>query len=197
MKVRDSGMPDQTSWESFFEPREILQLLSVPMTGDVTDFGCGYGTFTLAAATLTADTVYGIDIEPEMVRVTAKRAKEAGLRNVRVIERDFVTQGAGLPANSCSYAMLFNVLHAEDPVGLLRKAYDVLRPGGFVAVIHWIPDAGTPRGPPLEIRPTPQQCQDWMQAAGFDPASPAVQLPPCHFGLVAKRPFGPKSAMPE
>jgi len=197
VKVRDSGMPGQTLWESFFEPREILQLLSFPMAGDVVDFGCGYGTFTLAAATLTTGTVYGIDIEPEMVRATAKRAEEAGLRNVRVIERDFVAEGAGLPAKSCGYAMLFNILHAEDAVALLRKAYDVLRPGGFVAVIHWIPDPSTPRGPPLDIRPTPQQCQDWIQAAGFDPASPAVQLPPYHYGLVGRRPLGPKSTRTE
>lgn len=189
MKVRDSGMPDQVSWESFFEPREILQLLSIPATGDVADFGCGYGTFTLAAAKLTQGTVYGIDIESEATRATAKRAQDAGLHNVQVIERDFVTHGAGLPAGSCAYAMLFNILHAEDALGLLRKAHEVLRPGGWVAVIHWIPDPGTPRGPPLEIRPTPQQCQHWMQEAGFDLTSPVVQLPPYHYGLVGRRPL--------
>lgn len=189
MKVRDSGMPDQVSWESFFEPREILRLLSFPAMGDVVDFGCGYGTFTLAAATLTTGTVYAIDIEPQMVHATAERAQDGGLHNVRVIERDFVTHGAGLPAEGCTYAMLFNILHAEDALGLLRKAHEVLCPGGWVAVIHWIPDPGTPRGPPLEIRPTPQQCQHWMQGAGFDLASPVVQLPPYHYGLVGRRPF--------
>jgi len=187
MKVRDSGMPDRSFWESFFDPAETLQLLSFPATGDVVDFGCGYGTFTLAAATLGTGTVYGVDIDPEMVRTAEKRAEQAGLHNVRVIERDFVTHGAGLPAESCSYAMLFNILHAEDAVGLLRKARDVLRPDGLVAVIHWIPDPSTPRGPPLEIRPTPQQCQEWMLAAGFDPASPVIQLPPYHYGLVGRR----------
>ncbi len=190
MKVRDSGMPDQGLWESFFEPHEILQLLSFPGSGDVVDFGCGYGTFTVAAAMLTPGTVYGIDIEPEMARATARRAQEAGLHNVRAIERDVVSRGAGLPAESCAYAMLFNILHAEDAMGLLRKAHEVLRPGGLLAVIHWIPDPRTPRGPPLEIRPTPQQCQDWMEGSGFELASPAVQLPPYHYGLVGRRPQG-------
>ncbi len=188
MQVRDSGMPEKVLWESFFEPTEILELLSLPVSGDIVDFGCGYGTFTLTAATLTTGTVYGIDIDPEMVQTTARGAQEAGLNNVRTVERNFVTRGAGLPAGSCSYAMLFNILHAEDALGLLRKAHEVLRPGGLVAVIHWITDSATPRGPPPEIRPTPQQCQQWMQAAGFDLASPVVQLPPYHYGLVGRRP---------
>lgn len=190
MKVRDSGMPDRASWESFFEPTEILELLSFPTEGDVVDFGCGYGTFTLAAAALGTGKVYAVDIDPEMVRATAKRTQEAGLFDVQVIERDFVTHGAGLPDESCNYAMLFNILHAEDAVALLRQAHDVLRPGGLVAVIHWIPDPRTPRGPSLHIRPTPQQCQQWMRAAGFEPAGPVVQLPPYHYGLVGRRPFG-------
>lgn len=187
MKVRDSGMPDRVLWESFFEPTEILELLLLPVTGDMVDFGCGYGTFTLAAAALTAGTVYGIDIDPEMVRATARGAEEAGLNNVQALERDFVSHGSGLPADSCSYAMLFNILHAEDALGLLRKAHEILQPDGLVAVVHWITDRGTPRGPPMEIRPTAQQCQEWMQAAGFDLAAPVVQLPPYHYGLVGRR----------
>lgn len=187
MKVRDSGMPDRVLWESFFEPTEILELLSLPVTGDIVDFGCGYGTFTLTAATLTAGTVYGIDIDPQMVRATARGAEEAGLNNVQAVERDFVSRGSGLPDDSCSYAMLFNILHAEDALGLLRKAHEVLRPGGLVAIVHWVPHPGTPRGPPMEIRPAPPQCQEWMQAAGFDLAGPVVQLPPYHYGMVGRR----------
>jgi SAM-dependent methyltransferase len=189
MKVRDSGMPDQALWESFFEPVEVLRLMSFPGTGaDVVDFGCGYGTFTLAAAALTTGVVHGIDIDPEMVRGTAKRAREAGLHNVRTLERDFDSHGSGLAAGSCGYAMLFNILHAEDAPGLLRKAHEVLRPGGLLAVMHWIADPSTPRGPAMEIRPRPQQCQQWMQAAGFALVGPVLSLPPYHFGLVGKRP---------
>jgi SAM-dependent methyltransferase len=187
MKVRYSGMPDQLLWESFFQPREVLRLLSAgPTTHDIVDFGCGYGTFTLAAATLTSGTVYGIDIDPQMVQATAVRARDAALHNVRAVERDFVSSGSGLPAGSCGYAMLFNILHAEDAAGLLQKARATLWPGGMVGVIHWNVDPGTPRGPPLRIRPTPEQCQQWMQAAGFDLASGVIALPPYHFGLVGR-----------
>jgi predicted methyltransferase len=108
---------------------------------------------------------------------------------VKAIERDFVAEGTGLPDASTDYAMLFNILHAEDPVGLLREAWRVLRPGGKVAVIHWVYDAATPRGPDLSMRPRPAQCRTWVQHAGFELVLPEVALPPHHYGVVGRRRF--------
>ena len=55
MKVRDSGMPDEATWERFFDARQILtELAFTDPKADVVDFGCGYGTFTAAAARLTS-----------------------------------------------------------------------------------------------------------------------------------------------
>lgn len=188
MKVRDSGMPDEESWEGFFDARRILARLDFTGLGtDVVEFGCGYGTFTIAAARLTGGTVHALDIEPEMLETTAAKARSLGLINVRTLRRDFVSDGTALPDESVGYAMLFNILHAEDPVGLLREAFRVLRPGGRVGVIHWVFDAATPRGPDLSIRPRPDQCQAWVQEAGFDLVIPFVDLPPYHYGLVGRR----------
>lgn len=188
VKVRDSGMPDEKMWEGFFDARRILAQLD--FTGskqDVVEFGCGYGTFTIAAARLTSGTVHVLDIEPAMLRATAARAESLSLTNVHTVQRDFVSDGTGLPEGSVGYAMLFNILHAEEPVGLLREAHRVLQPGGKVGVIHWVYDAATPRGPDLSIRPRPEQCQAWVQRAGFELVIPFVALPPYHYGLVGHR----------
>lgn len=185
MKVRDSGMPDENTWEGFFDARQILARLDlIDSDEDVVDFGCGYGTFTIAAAQLTSGTVYALDIEPPMLAATEARTRSLGLANVRVVGRDFVADGSGLSDGSVGYAMLFNILHAEDAIGLLREAFRVLRPGGRVGVIHWIYDTATPRGPDLSIRPRPEQCRQWAQKAGFELAIPFVELPPYHYGLI-------------
>jgi ubiquinone/menaquinone biosynthesis C-methylase UbiE len=189
MKVRDSGMPDEATWERFFDAGEILAALAFTDPDmDVIDLGCGYGTFTIAAARLTKGMVYAVDIDVAMIEATAARAAALGLQNVKTIERDFIAEGTGLPDDSTDYAMLFNILHAQGPVGLLREAFRSLRPGGKVAVIHWVHDTTTPRGPDLSIRPRPQQCRQWLQEAGFELLIPQLSLPPHHYGVVGHKP---------
>ncbi len=190
MKIRDSGMPDQQSWERFFDARHVLRQLGLTHGHEeVVDFGCGYGTFSIAAARMTTGAIYALDIDPNMVAATAARARQLDLSNVRAIERDFVANGVELPADSVDYAMLFNILHAEDVAGLLREAFRVLRPGGTLGMIHWIHDARTPRGPPLSIRPRPEQCAQWAAEAGFQVSGASIELPPYHYGLVARKPL--------
>ena len=188
MKIVDSGMPDEAAWEQFFDAERILSDLGFEAGADVVDFGCGYGTFSLAAARLTTGSVYALDIEAGMIRETAARAAVLGLTNVTAVERDFVAAGSGLADDAVDYAMLFNILHAEQPVALLGEAFRILRPGGKVAAIHWIYDEATPRGPDLSIRPRPRDCRRWMRDAGFETLIRQVSLPPYHYGVVGRKP---------
>jgi SAM-dependent methyltransferase len=181
-------MPDEEMWAAFFDADRILTQLGFDdPEADVVEFGCGYGTFTVAAAARTRGTVFALDIEPAMIEATQRKAHESGLGNVRTRLRDFVGEGTGLAENSADCAMLFNILHTENPVGLLREAFRVLRPGGKVGVIHWNYDAATPRGPDMDIRPRPEQCQAWTREAGFDLTLPFISLPPHHYGLVGQK----------
>jgi ribosomal protein L11 methylase PrmA len=85
MKVRDSGMPDEAMWAQFFDARGILTALDFSTTNaEVVDFGCGYGTFTVAAARLTSGAVYALDIDAEMIAATAAKAASFGLDNERL-----------------------------------------------------------------------------------------------------------------
>jgi SAM-dependent methyltransferase len=110
-------MPDEAIWVSFFDPELILRTLDLkPDDCDVVDFGCGYGTFSLAAALIAGGNVFALDIEPEMVDTTARRAREADLYNVKAILRDFVDRGTGLPdcqtyLFSCVFVLLTGMFH--------------------------------------------------------------------------------------
>ena len=189
MKIRESGMPEDNTWANFFEPERVLNKLGLtPSCGDVVDFGCGYGTFTIPAAQIVPSIVSALDIDPDMVRATAEKAQEAGLENVKTYLRDFVADGTGLPAASVDYAMLFNILHAECPEVLLKEAFRVLKPSGLLAITHWKYDPTTPRGPSMDIRPRPDQCRDWAVQAGFSLLAPGIiNLPPYHYGMAMKR----------
>ncbi len=190
MKTRESGMPDESMWEGFFSPEQTLAKLG--LTGscrDLVDFGCGYGTFTIPAARIVRGIVHALDIEPDMIGATSRKAEEAGLDNVRVEGRDFVTLGTGLPDGSVDYVMLFNILHCEQPEVLLRESWRALSPRGRLGIVHWNCDPTTPRGPSMDIRPRPELCRDWAKQVGFRLAIPEkIELPPYHYGWVFAKP---------
>jgi len=189
MKIRESGMPEEELWAQFFDAEAILAKLALSAScGDVAEFGCGYGTFTIPAAKIVSGIVYALDIDAEMIAATEAKARAAGLANVRPLLRDFMTDGSGLPEASVDYVMLFNILHAESPRALTREAYRILRPGGKLAIMHWNYDPGTPRGPSMDIRPRPEQCRAWAEDAGFRLLGGIVHLPPYHYGMVLERP---------
>jgi len=189
MKTRESGMPPEEMWNDFFDAQAILKKLGLTSEcGVVVEFGSGYGTFTIPAAQTVRGTVFALDIDPEMVMATKTKANALGLRNVEAIERDFVAQGTGLPDSSVDYAMLFNILHAEERDVLLHEAKRVLTEDGMLAVIHWDFDSSTPRGPRMEIRPRPEQCRTWVEQADFEVVQPGlVELPPYHYGFAFKQ----------
>jgi len=189
-KIRDSGMPAVEQWESYFDAAGIIECLGARhLSGDAVEFGCGYGTFTAPLAQSMAGTVYALDIEPLMVAATAGRVSRSGFHNVIVELRDFIAEGCGQPSQSAGLALLFNILHVENPLVLLKEAHRVLRPGGLAGIIHWNHDSRTPRGPPLDIRPRPEQCRAWGEEAGLrwvrDQRLPGS---PWHWGMVLEKP---------
>ncbi len=188
MKTRESGMPEEEIWREFFDPEAILTALGLTReVGDAVDFGCGYGTFAIPAARRIQGTLHGFDIEPAMIEECERRARANNIRNARFHLRDFAAEGTRLSSESIDYAMLFNILHAEEPFPLLREAWRILAPGGCVAVIHWNYDPTTPRGPSMEIRPRPADCLRWLEESGFVVEGGIVDLPPYHYGLLGRK----------
>ncbi|MFH0731581.1 MAG: class I SAM-dependent methyltransferase [Candidatus Omnitrophota bacterium] len=184
MKIRESGMPEREMWEKFFSPAKILSTLGInSQTGDVAEFGCGYGTFTIPAAKVIKGEIYALDLEPDMILFTDEEANKGGLTNVKTVLRDFMAEGSGLPDGSVDYAMLFNILHLEKPMILINEAKRILREGGKLGIIHWNYDPKTPRGPSMDIRPKPEDCTKWAESAGFGGAV-QYDLKPYHYGIV-------------
>jgi SAM-dependent methyltransferase len=189
MKLRESGMPEESYWETLFDVPLMLDRLEVDASlRNVVELGCGYGTFTLPVARRISGVIETVDIDPAMVERTRRRAEAAGLRNVVCRLGDVMAEGFGGEPESRDACLLFNILHGEQPVNLLTEAARAVRPGGWVLVIHWRHDPATPRGPSLEIRPRPEQILDWARETKLlEAASPVLDLPPWHYGLRLRR----------
>jgi SAM-dependent methyltransferase len=185
MKLRESGMPEESYWERLFDVELILDRLEIDgRLRDVVELGCGYGTFTIPVACRIAGVVRTCDIDPAMVARTCQRAAAARLGNIRCDQRDVLWDGFGVPPASQDACLLFNILHCEEPLRLLNEAARVVRPAGFVVVIHWRYDPATPRGPSMEIRPRSEQIVGWAGQTGLlDTHGPVLDLPPWHYGI--------------
>lgn len=191
MKGRESGMPEEDYWNTFFNVEAVLNELvgEPPLGGDLVEFGSGYGTFTFPAAGRMSGRVTALDIDADLVEFNRSKALQLNIRNIDFEVRDFTAEGTGLPDLSQSHAMIYNLLHLEEPVSLLKEAYRVLRQGGTLSVMHWRSDINTPRGPSLDIRPNPEQCISWIGEAGFSNIQriDITESCPYHYGLRAMR----------
>lgn len=89
MKIRDSGMPEETMWASFFNVNKILDTMQINESITIlVEIGCGYGTFTVETTKRIKGKLYAFDIEPEMIEFTKRKAEKNGLSNIDFRNRE-------------------------------------------------------------------------------------------------------------
>ena len=187
MKGRESGMPEQHMWETFFDIPKILESLEITSSlMTVVELGAGDGTFTIPVAKRISGNIIAFDIERDLITQLKQRAQQDNLSNIQAELRDFVDHGMKLQDSSADYVMAFNLLHIESPVALLQETYRILKVGGKLGIIHWNYDPSTPRGPSIAIRPKPEQCINWATQAGFNQLA-QTDLKPYHYGLLFQK----------
>lgn len=184
MKIRESGMPEDSLWSSFFDPEQILMALDVNTNIELlADFGCGYGTFTIPAAKLIKGRISAFDLDIDFVK---EAAEFDNIKNIDFICRDFISNGSGLNDESVDYVMLFNILHFENPQLIFKEVFRILKKNGKVGIIHWRTDIETPRGPSMEIRPSPEFLINTSTESGFV-MEKNILLEPYHYGILLKK----------
>jgi SAM-dependent methyltransferase len=108
----------------------------------VLDLGCGDGTTALPSARLGAD-VLGVDIAANLVDAGNRRAKAAGLANLRFQEGD-ASNLSGIPDRSFDLVVsMFGAMFAPRPFDVAREMIRVVRPGGRIVMGNWIPNDPT------------------------------------------------------
>lgn len=188
MKVRQSGMPDETMWNDFFDIDLILSELQInSQVNDIVEVGCGYGTFTIATAKQIKGSLFAFDIEKEMIDVLQEKITNRHIDNIIPRQRDIISEKSGLADNSIDYVMLFNILHHDSPNDFFNEAYRILKPGGKIGIIHWRSDISTPRGPDLSIRPTIDQILNSIGKQMFSVDKKPFNIKPYHFGIILSK----------
>jgi cyclopropane fatty-acyl-phospholipid synthase-like methyltransferase len=167
--------PERDKWQM---PDRIIAALSLRPTDSVADVGAGTGYMSVRFARhLKEGTVFAVDIEPNMVKHLAERAKAAGIENLRAI-----TAGARSPnlPEAVDVIFLLNVYHhLDERTDYFKRLRASLKPEGRVVIVDFRPDA--PAGAPKHMRVSAERIGDEMKAAGYKPAGSFDFLPRQNF----------------
>ncbi|HKI77489.1 MAG TPA: methyltransferase domain-containing protein [Ignavibacteriaceae bacterium] len=181
-------MPEEKIWANFFDVEEILDALEInDRVNNLIEFGFGYGTFTIPSSKRINGTLYAFDIEKALTENLTAKLKLNNIRNVKLLNKDFISEGSGLQNEEADYVMLFNILHAEESPAILNESFRILKTGAKVGVIHWNYDPTTPRGPGMHIRPKPEELKSLLVKSAFSIIKYPLDFPPYHYGILAQK----------
>jgi SAM-dependent methyltransferase len=166
---------------------EVASRLGLDGTGVCLDAGCGPGTLAVAFASRFTSVV-GLDPSPEML---AEAPAVEGVRWVLGRAEDIPALKLG-PFRLVTFGQSYQW---TDRALVASIVYDVLSPGGAMAVVNHVPSSSPPPGPGLP--PIPHDAIDDLLArfpgVGQRRLHGDGSAPPRHEVVLAASPFGPPS----
>src|SRR5678816_1636673 len=104
----------------------------------ICDMGCGNGYHTLQMAKMVGEDghVYGVDVQPEMLKLLNDRADEQGVKNITPVLGTFVDPR--LPKGKFDLILCADVYHEFSyPEQMLASMRDALAPKGLVVLLEF------------------------------------------------------------
>jgi len=172
--------------QELLDPFEVMAFLPIESHHQVADIGCGPGYFTIPLAKhLLFGKVYALDVLDRMLEETRKRVKASYLGNVEVLkcgETSFP-----VPARSLDGALIAFVMHeTQKREELLQAAADLLKPGGWLAVLEW-QDKDEEGVPSPDRRVRPKELEALARKVGFQ-VRQRRELNPKHYMVLLRNP---------
>jgi SAM-dependent methyltransferase len=115
----------------------LMETAAVGAADHVLDVGCGCGLTTRTAArAASAGSVLGMDLSAAMLQEAERRARAAGLTNVRFEQGDVQVHTFSPPEFDLAMSR-FGVMFFEDPVAAFANVASAIRPGGRLVFVCW------------------------------------------------------------
>jgi len=131
-------------------PAATLLRLGLADDDAVCDIGAGTGIFSVAAAKLTVNTIYAVDVNETLLQNLADKVRAQNLSKIKIISS--VDFNYPIPAAGVNLVLLATVLHEIDQKSsLFCEINRILKLNGTLAVIEFKKEP-TPYGPPLSER---------------------------------------------
>lgn len=118
----------------FKPPRKVLKEANIKAGDTVLDFGCGPGSYSLAAAKLVGEKgkVYSLDIHPMAIKSIKRRALHQGIKNIEPV---FSERGADFSDKCIDVILVYDVFHELDEPGkYLAEMHRMLKDEGIISL---------------------------------------------------------------
>ncbi len=169
------------------QPGKALDALNLKPGMTIADIGAGTGYMTLRIARRVAPSgrVYGVDIQPEMLRRLEANAARAGLTDIQPVLGD--AKNPKLPDNAIDLALMVDVYHElAEPQAMLRALRVALKPEGRLVLLEYRKE-----DPTIPIRPdhemTVAEAKLEVEAEGYRLSRVVDTLPRQHILIFTKR----------
>ena len=138
MGYRAAGWLERPEREKEEEPEKLLKALDLKPGMVVADVGAGSGYHTFRMAPLVADKgkVIASDVQPQMLKLVADKAKQLGVKNVETVQG--TEKDPKLPAGGVDLILMVDVYHEFSfPFEMTEKLVEALRPGGRLVFVEF------------------------------------------------------------
>jgi arsenite methyltransferase len=179
------AMLENPARDAYQKPDEVVRALAIKPGETIADIGSGSGYFTLRFAAAVGDTgrVYGVDVDPAMIRHLNRRIRDAALRNVQTVLSE--PDDPLLPDRSIDRFVVVDTWHhIEKQAEYLALMKRMLRPRGQVVMIDY-QKRELPVGPPLAMKIAREDLVRQMETNGFRLAKEHTFLPYQYFLVFA------------
>jgi ubiquinone/menaquinone biosynthesis C-methylase UbiE len=169
------------------KPDEIVSALKLGSGNRIADIGAGTGYFTRRFAKVASrGTAFAVDLEPNMLRYIAKRARGEGQKNIVPVLA--LPESPMLPPGSVDLIFICNTIHhIENRASYYALLRESLAPGGRLAIVDFRKDAALAEGPPPEMRLDRKELEEELAQAGFRLSEEYSFLPDQYFLVFTPR----------
>lgn len=195
-RFQNTRQPDWDWWGKLWPaPGDTLRQLGISTGDSLVEIGSGNGYFALPAARIVAPaSLHAIDLDPTALEELGQLADQHEIENISPVHGD----ARSLPdhlSDPVDVALIANTFHGvQNPTPFVDDVVRVLTEDGRFIVVNWLDlpretttVAGEPRGPPTDLRHSPEETQKIVEKAADLTLTQQVELPPYHYALIFER----------
>ena len=171
------------------QPYKVIEAMNLEPGDIVADVGCGTGYFArkIAKEVGPEGKVYGVDIQPEFLKMLEDLCEEEGINNVIPVLGD--EDDPKLPKGKIDWIIMADVYHEfQQPEPMLARMLESLAPDGKIALLEYRLEDDSADHIKIDHRMSVKQVLAEWNPAGFELIDLLEFLPHQHFFIFHKRP---------